>query len=68
MAVRRVLYPSPGLLRLLDTAGVPFTTASDAHDVEQLGDRFDEIEAALRGLGTDEVTTFTCRRPQRIPL
>jgi len=62
------LYPSPRLLGLLHDAGVGLTTASDAHQPEQLGDRFDEVYASLRELGVEALTTFTRRQRQRVPL
>lgn len=62
------LYPSPGLLGMLHEAGVGLTTASDAHRLEQLGDRFGEVYASLRELGVETLTTFTRRQRQRVSL
>jgi len=60
-------YPSMRLLQSLRDAGVPLTTASDAHRVEQLGYRFDELYAVLARLGIDTIATFErrSRRPFR---
>jgi histidinol-phosphatase (PHP family) len=62
------LYPAPSLLRALHEAGVEFTTASDAHRMDQVGDRFDAVEAVLRAAGVDTVTTFVRRQRQAVPL
>jgi histidinol-phosphatase (PHP family) len=62
----RELYPSPSLLARLHAAGVSFTTASDAHRVEQIGAAFEEVGAALEFEGVREVATFSARR--RVPV
>jgi histidinol-phosphatase (PHP family) len=62
------LYPSPRLLGLLHEAGVKLTTASDAHQVDQIGHRFDALYASLRRLGIEELTTFTRRRALPVSL
>ena len=62
------IYPAPGLLGMLHDAGVPLTTASDAHRTDQLGHRFDELYASLRALGVDTLTTFSGRRPRSISI
>jgi histidinol-phosphatase (PHP family) len=61
-------YPSPRLLERLQAAGVPFTTASDAHEASLLGDRFDELSRVLRASGVDTLTTFERRQPRRVAI
>jgi histidinol-phosphatase (PHP family) len=60
------VYPSPRLLRMLHEGGVGLTTASDAHHVEHVGYRFDEVYASLRHLGVETLTTFNRRQRQSI--
>lgn len=52
------VYPSPRLLAGLAAAGVPFTTASDAHEVGQIGDGFDELSRILDEVGVRELVEF----------
>ncbi len=47
--------------RALHAAGVPFTTASDAHHVHEIGDRFTELRETLTAAGVGTVTTFERR-------
>ncbi len=56
-------YPSGHLLAGLARAGVGFTTASDAHTVEQIGLGFEVLERELGANGVDGLTTFRRRRP-----
>jgi histidinol-phosphatase (PHP family) len=62
------LYPSPTLLRMLREAGVPLTTASDAHQPEHLGYRFGEVYSSLRDLDVTTLSSFTRRHQERHPL
>ena len=57
------LYPSASLLDRLITAGLPLTTASDAHQLDQIGHRFDVLRAELDRRGVDSLTTFEARHP-----
>lgn len=61
------LYPSPALLGRLVAAGVPLTTASDAHTLEHLGWKFDRLTAELDGRGVTELTSFDRRAPRKVP-
>ncbi len=56
-------YPSGDLLDLLVEAGVPLTTASDAHVVDQVGRDMDRLAAELDRRGVDTLATF--RRRER---
>jgi histidinol-phosphatase (PHP family) len=62
------LYPSSDLLGKLAAAGVPLTTASDAHRVDRLGDRLDAVYASLGAHGVEQVATFDRRRRQQVPI
>jgi histidinol-phosphatase (PHP family) len=62
------LYPSPTLLRRLHEAGTTFTTASDAHQVDQIGHRFVELYAELDALGVESIATFERRRRALVPV
>ncbi|MEL7209922.1 MAG: histidinol phosphate phosphatase, partial [Actinomycetota bacterium] len=62
------IYPAPDLLRKLVDAGMTFTTASDGHDLDQVGRGLDRVREELRGVGVDVLTTFDRRRPQSVPI
>ncbi|MDQ1462142.1 MAG: histidinol-phosphatase family [Actinomycetota bacterium] len=55
------LYPSLGLLGLLHEAGVAFTTASDAHGIDQLGVDLDTVRIELDRIGVETLATFVGR-------
>jgi histidinol-phosphatase (PHP family) len=61
-------YPAVPLLERFVARGVPLTTASDAHRLEQVAD----CAAALRGLldqvGVDSLCGFEARRPRPVSL
>jgi histidinol-phosphatase (PHP family) len=61
-------YPAEGLLARLAARGVPFTTASDAHRLEHVADRSDELRALLRATGIDRLTGFRRRQAHTLPL
>lgn len=61
-------YPSAGLLRQIVNGGADLTTASDAHAVEQIGFRFDELRTALHHLQVTELLTFKGRRRVTVPI
>lgn len=62
------LYPAPPLLAALHEAGVGFTTASDAHTPDPIGQRYDELRTVLGEQGVTELVTFRGRKPQVYPL
>jgi histidinol-phosphatase (PHP family) len=62
------LYPSPNLLCRLHAAGATFTTASDAHQVDQLGYRFADLYAELDALGVESIATFERRHRSLVPV
>jgi len=59
-------YPSPTLLRRLHDAGVPLTTASDAHEVDQIGFELTGMYESLRRLGVTTLATFAGRERRAI--
>ena len=61
-------YPDDGLLERFRARGVPFTTASDAHRLAQVGDRVDELAAQLRAAGVEELQAYRRRSPHSVPL
>jgi histidinol-phosphatase (PHP family) len=54
-------YPSSQLLDALLDVGIGLTTASDAHDVDQIGLGFEVLSGALDARGVDQLTTFRRR-------
>lgn len=62
------LYPSPGFLRALRSAGVRVTTGSDAHRPAEVGAGFAEARSALLAAGYDRVTVFRNRIAEEVPL
>ena len=61
-------HPSPRLLRRLVNAEVPITTASDAHNVDQVGQNFDQLRTSLTDLGVTHLATFHRRARHRVPI
>lgn len=61
-------YPAEGLLVRLAARGVPFTTASDAHRVEDVADRVSDLAALLANAGVDRLTAFRRRQAHTIAL
>jgi histidinol-phosphatase (PHP family) len=61
-------YPAPGLLERFCARGVPFTTASDAHELSQVADRADDLRAILSGAGIGHLWAYSARRPRPLPV
>jgi histidinol-phosphatase (PHP family) len=61
-------YPAAGLLARLHDYGVPITTASDAHQLADLGWRVADLTAAAQAAGYREVTAFRGRNQTPQPL
>ena len=59
-------YPAPALLARFRKAGVPVTTASDAHYLEHVAERQTDVRAMLADAGYDTLTAFTARRPRPV--
>ena len=56
-------YPAPPLLARFRAAGVPVTTASDAHELALVADGTDRLRALLAEAGYTELCGFERRRP-----
>jgi histidinol-phosphatase (PHP family) len=61
-------YPAPDLLDRFRKAGVPVTTASDAHNHGRVGERGGDLRAMLVDAGYDSLRGFSARRPRDLPL
>ena len=58
-------YPAPGLLARFRAAGVPVTTASDAHELALVADGLDRLRPLLDAAGYTELAAFQERRRSR---
>ena len=61
-------YPAAGLLTRFHDYGVPVTTASDAHQVEDISWRIADLTALARGAGYRELTAFRGRTCTPVPI
>ena len=61
-------YPAEGFLDRLVAKGVTFTTASDAHRLERVGERAEDLATLLEARGVHELASYTARQRQMIPL
>jgi len=61
-------YPAPAFLRMFYEAGVPITTASDAHYPEQCARDFDHIKEYAKAAGYEERVKFRRRKAEMVPL
>ncbi len=61
-------YPAHPLLVRYVARGVPLTTASDAHHLEQVADRADDLRAILASVGVDHLQAYRRRQGQRLAL
>ena len=61
-------YPAQGLLERFVARGVPLTTASDAHRLEHVADRADDLRAQLATMGVDMLQAYRARAPRPVPL
>ncbi len=59
-------YPAQGLLARFAAAGVPLTTASDAHRLEHVADHADSLRALLSTVGVDALQGYTARAPRPV--
>ena len=62
------LYPSMALLKRIVSAGLPLTTASDAHEPGQIGSQFDQVYSVIGEQGVTELVTFERRERRSCPL
>lgn len=61
-------YPAPTLLQRFHAAGVPITTASDAHKLERVAVKRPEIRQLVQAAGYDKLCAFDGRKPREVPL
>ena len=61
-------YPAPDLLARFAAAGVPFTTASDAHRLGRVAERGDELRSLLAGVGCGTLQAYRGRSPRTVAL
>jgi histidinol-phosphatase (PHP family) len=61
-------YPAEGFLDRLVEKGLTFTTASDAHRLERVGERADDLAVMLEARGVNQLASYTQRQRQMIPL
>jgi histidinol-phosphatase (PHP family) len=54
-------YPAAGLLDRFVARGVPLTTASDAHRLEHVAERADDLRAVLAAAGADTLQAYRGR-------
>lgn len=61
-------YPAPSLLTRFHAAGVPVTTASDAHGVDHVAFRADDLRAMVSEAGFTSLASFEARRRIDVPI
>ncbi len=61
-------YPAAGLLERFVARAVPLTTASDAHRLEHVADRADDLRAVLAAAGAGTLQGYRERRPHVVPV
>jgi histidinol-phosphatase (PHP family) len=61
-------YPAPPLLDRFASAGVPFTTASDAHQESHVADHQGELRLLLASAGIDSLQAYEKRQPRKVDL
>jgi histidinol-phosphatase (PHP family) len=61
-------YPAPDLLARFAAAGVPFTTASDAHRLDRVAERRDDVRSLLATVGCTSLQAYRGRRPRTVAL
>lgn len=64
----RDFYPNVRFLMICLKYNVPVTISSDAHNGEQVGQYFEQAKNLLKGLGRNEVISFTNRKRSIIAL
>lgn len=61
-------YPSEPLLSRFAAHGVPFTTASDAHEGRYVADRSGDLHRLLTSIGVERLRGFRRRQPHTLPI
>src|SRR5438128_8629865 len=60
-------YPAPALLARFRKAGVPATTASDAHGLPDVAAQSADLRGLLADAGYESLTAFRSRKPRQVP-
>ena len=61
-------YPAFGLLERFVSRRVPLTTASDAHRLDHVAHRAEDLRALLGSAGVDTLQGYRGRRPHAVPV
>jgi histidinol-phosphatase (PHP family) len=61
-------YPAEPLLARLAANGVPLTTASDAHHLDQVADRTADLRNLLSTIGVDRLRAYRRRQGHAVPV
>jgi histidinol-phosphatase (PHP family) len=61
-------YPAPALLSRFRKAGVPVTTASDAHTLDRVAERRADIAELLRDAGYESLAAYRGRSATAVPV
>ncbi len=61
-------YPSPALLARFHAAGVPVTTASDAHGLSHVAERRADLARLLADAGYEALAAYRQRRRRAVPI
>ncbi len=61
-------YPARGLLERFVARRVPLTTASDAHHLDHVAHRADDLRALLASVGVSELRGSRARSPHAVPV
>jgi len=61
-------YPSRNLLIMAKEMGIDITFGSDAHAIEQVGFKYDEVVALAKKIGFNKVVVFKDRQKEFYPL
>ena len=61
-------YPAPPLLDRFRKAGVPVTTATDAHQLARVAERRADVRALLVDAGYDSLQAYSARTPRAVAI
>jgi len=61
-------YPAASLLQRFNARGVPITTATDAHTLDRVAERRDDVRQVCVAAGYDALQAYSARTPRRVEL
>jgi histidinol-phosphatase (PHP family) len=61
-------YPAPALLDRFHRAGVPITTATDAHTVGLVGERRADVRSLVAAAGYEKLQAYSARVPRSVEI